>query len=769
MNNYLIQILLTVVSYFTGAIPFGLLISMFMGAGDIRKMGSGNIGATNVLRTTGKLGGAITLLLDALKGFIPVLIAKQLWGIDSWTLVIAFTAVIGHNFPVYLKFKGGKGVATSFGVLFALWPYAGFITLGIWIISLIISKYSSLSALISFGLLPIVVVLGEKSIPYLIFSILISSMIYIRHIDNIKRLMTGEEKRVGKKINNTALLLLFFILISANVFAEVQSSVPLQSKAKAEAKELSMPLLIREGYIKIDKGQAEEAYRIGVRAKELSPDYAPAYFLTAKSLWKMSKSAPAFSEYIDGIKFSFKDFWTLLHIAGRAYLILTITIILTSFSILFAWMLRILPVFYHTFRETTSNIIVSYLRPLFLGVLIIFPAILGIGWFVIFWIICLWIYLSKREKWIAVLILIFLLSFPGILKYNAIYLTIHQNPTLKGLVSADKGFADSNLLMKLKDKYANTPDNTYLLLSIAALMGKEGDRSGAIDYYKKLLVSDHKGAKTTALNNLGNHYFESGDYDKAVEYYNAAVRETSVSAIPSYNLSLAYREKLMFEESDKAYNTSKSINLRDAEKFSGIATKGGQRVIDYPISKSDLWSVALRPTEDSKKWEDDVLHGVFRISGDRFPFLGVSILIIITIISYIKPRTPMAYNCPECRRIVCGLCTGSRVFGSVCKECRRKGEKEEIVEAGLDKRLSFLIPGVWHIYRGSTFFGIIVNLIFFFGLSFLLSGLLFGNLTDIRFSAYIIPHNIYPGGLFLIMISYLMLFINLKYIRMRFN
>ncbi|MBI5192101.1 MAG: glycerol-3-phosphate 1-O-acyltransferase PlsY [Nitrospirae bacterium] len=762
MNSYFIKILLTVVSYFTGAIPFGLIISMFMGAGDIRKMGSGNIGATNVLRTTGKLGGAITLLLDALKGFIPVLIARQLWGIDSWTLVIAFAAVIGHNFPVYLKFKGGKGVATSYGVLFALWPYAGFITLGIWIISLVLWKYSSLGALISFALMPIVVVLGEKSILYLIFTILISSMIYIRHIENIKRLISGEEKRISKnKIKNnnttTTLLFLIFILIATNVFAGVQSSKTTHTQ--------SLPLLIREGYINIDKGQAEEAYRIGVSAKELSPDYAPAYFLTAKSLRKMSKFAPAFSEYIDGIKVSFKDFRTLYNITGTVFLFLTITILFTSFSILLAWMIRILPVFYHTFRETTSNYIEGYLRPLFLGFVVVFPAVLGIGWFVIFWIICLWIYLNKRERITAVLILIFLLSLPILLKYNAGYLNNHNNITLQGLIAADNGIGDTTLIMKLKEQYAAMPDNTYLPLSIAALISKEGDINGAIEYYRKILVSDNEGVKTTALNNIGNLYFESGDHDKAIEYYKAAAKETSISAIPSYNLSLAYREKLMFEEADKAYNTARGINLKDTEKFSGISSKGGSSVVDYPISKSDLWSVALRPTEESKMWEQDVLHGIFRISGDRFPFLGVSLLIFITVLSYVKPRTPMAYYCPECRRIVCGLCKGSRVFGSICMECRKKGEKEEITETGLDKRFSFLLPGIWHIYRGNTFFGIIVNLIFFMGLLCFLSG----NLYDIRFSAYIIPHKIYLVGLFLIIVSYVMIFLNFKYIRMRFK
>ena len=198
MNDYTIRIVLIVSSYLLGAVPFGLLAAKAMGAGDIRKMGSGNIGATNVLRTAGKFGGFVTLLLDSLKGVIPVLIAKAWWGTETWTLGVALAAVLGHNFPVYLKFKGGKGVATSLGILVALWSYVGLITMGIWIGSVLIWRYSSLGALISFAFLPMVIFAGERSIQYLIFSLLVSAMIFYRHIENIKRLLAGKEKMIGK-------------------------------------------------------------------------------------------------------------------------------------------------------------------------------------------------------------------------------------------------------------------------------------------------------------------------------------------------------------------------------------------------------------------------------------------------------------------------------------------------------------------------------------------------------------------------------------------
>src|SRR3972149_1448862 len=198
MNDYTIRIVLIVSSYLPGAVPFGLLAAKALGAGDIREMGSGNIGATNVLRNAGKLGGFITLLLDSLKGVIPVLIAKAWWGTGTWTLWVALAAIVGHNYPVYLKFKGGKGGATSLGVVVALWPYAGLITIGIWIGSGLIWRYSSLGALISFAFLPMVIFVGERSIQYLIFSLLVALMIFYRHIENIKRLLSGKEKTLGK-------------------------------------------------------------------------------------------------------------------------------------------------------------------------------------------------------------------------------------------------------------------------------------------------------------------------------------------------------------------------------------------------------------------------------------------------------------------------------------------------------------------------------------------------------------------------------------------
>ncbi len=183
--------------YFFGSIPFGLVLCFLGGYGDIRKIGSGNIGATNVLRTGNKPLAAATLILDSSKGAIAVLLA--MYFLDKHAMFgAALGAVLGHNFPVWLKFKGGKGVATTLGTFLALsWP-VGLACCLSWLISALISRISSLSALIALALAPIfVVTFGELKQVYLIG--LISLIGWIRHKDNITRLLAGTEPKIGKK------------------------------------------------------------------------------------------------------------------------------------------------------------------------------------------------------------------------------------------------------------------------------------------------------------------------------------------------------------------------------------------------------------------------------------------------------------------------------------------------------------------------------------------------------------------------------------------
>ncbi len=186
-------------SYLIGAIPFGLLVARFMGGGDIRKRGSGNIGATNVLRTVGKKAGATALILDMAKGAVPVLIARSIYGADDpVTLFCALGAFLGHLYPIYLGFKGGKGVATALGILIAWVPMAAAISLAIWLITAKLFKYSSLAALIAFGLLPLVLHLLGEATPVMATAVL-TPLIFWRHRANIQRLINGMEPRIGQK------------------------------------------------------------------------------------------------------------------------------------------------------------------------------------------------------------------------------------------------------------------------------------------------------------------------------------------------------------------------------------------------------------------------------------------------------------------------------------------------------------------------------------------------------------------------------------------
>lgn len=198
--NIVLQILFIMVSYFLGAVPFGLIFTKLLSRVDVRTVGSGNIGATNVLRAAGKKAALLTLLADALKGYLPVLIAKIFFQDDSVTVLCGAAAVLGHNFPVYLKFKGGKGVATSYGVVLGVSPWIGLLCLLVWLLAACLWRYSSLSALVSFACYPLLVFVttAPASRPFGLLSLFIFGMIYYRHRENIKRLLAGTESKIGK-------------------------------------------------------------------------------------------------------------------------------------------------------------------------------------------------------------------------------------------------------------------------------------------------------------------------------------------------------------------------------------------------------------------------------------------------------------------------------------------------------------------------------------------------------------------------------------------
>ena len=190
---------LVFIAYLIGSIPFGLLISRAVGRVDIRQHGSGNIGTANVLRIMGKRAAALTLVGDLLKGFLPVLAALLLGGSEFLVAGVGMAAVLGHNWSIYLRFTGGKGVATSFGVLVAMTPLPALFGLLVWIAVLLVFRYTSLAALTASVCIPAVIFLSSGFGPYFVFSLVAALLIFIRHQDNIKRIFAGTEHRVGQR------------------------------------------------------------------------------------------------------------------------------------------------------------------------------------------------------------------------------------------------------------------------------------------------------------------------------------------------------------------------------------------------------------------------------------------------------------------------------------------------------------------------------------------------------------------------------------------
>ena len=189
-----ITILLLIFSYLIGSIPSGLIFSKILNKGDIRKSGSGNIGATNALRVGGKLLGSLTLMFDLLKGLIVVIVAKLLD--EKFIGICGFACILGHIFPVWLKFRGGKGVATIFGVVLGMHVIIGLIMILLWITVFRASKISSLASLSSIIISIIALSFGEHYIDS-IFLILSLLLIVYKHKDNIIRLYNGEESKIS--------------------------------------------------------------------------------------------------------------------------------------------------------------------------------------------------------------------------------------------------------------------------------------------------------------------------------------------------------------------------------------------------------------------------------------------------------------------------------------------------------------------------------------------------------------------------------------------
>lgn len=182
-------------AYLLGSVPFGLVMAHLFGLGDLRAIGSGNIGATNVLRTGNRPAAFLTLVFDAAKGGVAVLIARALVGDDA-AQVAGLAAFFGHLFPVWLGFRGGKGVATFLGVMLALDWRVGLACCGTWLLVAVVTRYSSLSALVAAASSTLwMLVLGRPEM--VVLALVLTALVYVRHSENIGRLLRGEESKIG--------------------------------------------------------------------------------------------------------------------------------------------------------------------------------------------------------------------------------------------------------------------------------------------------------------------------------------------------------------------------------------------------------------------------------------------------------------------------------------------------------------------------------------------------------------------------------------------
>jgi glycerol-3-phosphate acyltransferase PlsY len=194
------EFLLCLFSFLFGSIPFGFLICKYRLGIDIRKVGSGNIGTTNVIRVAGPIWGIIVLILDASKGLIPVLIAKSLHFSPILVVLAGILSILGHIFSPFVGLRGGRGVATGLGVVIGIAPIVAFILFLTWAIVVLLTRYVSLASLTAAFLFPIIMAIYKFPLPFFLLSIAVSILVIVRHKPNLERLLRGEEHKIGKKV-----------------------------------------------------------------------------------------------------------------------------------------------------------------------------------------------------------------------------------------------------------------------------------------------------------------------------------------------------------------------------------------------------------------------------------------------------------------------------------------------------------------------------------------------------------------------------------------
>jgi glycerol-3-phosphate acyltransferase PlsY len=196
----MVTVLLVVIGYILGSIPTGLLVARWQKGVDIRQHGSGNIGMTNVLRAVGKGAAALTLVGDLAKGLIPVLLARA-WLVSPWAIgFVALATVVGHMYPLFAGFHGGKGVATTLGASIPLLPGPLLLAFIVWVVCVALRRQISLGSLASAATLPVVALLWGSPTAYVLYALVAAALIWYRHRENIQRLLAGTEPALGQRV-----------------------------------------------------------------------------------------------------------------------------------------------------------------------------------------------------------------------------------------------------------------------------------------------------------------------------------------------------------------------------------------------------------------------------------------------------------------------------------------------------------------------------------------------------------------------------------------
>jgi glycerol-3-phosphate acyltransferase PlsY len=198
MDSPWLIITLALLGYVIGSIPFGVVVSRLLGVVDPRSAGSRNVGFTNVLRVSGRKAGILTLAGDIGKGWVVAWLGTLLLVQESSILLVALAPIVGHLYSAFLRFSGGKGVATALGSVLGVAPLVGLILMALWISAVVLWKYSSGGALFAFGLFPLVALIFNRSWLFVGFALAVAALIWIRHKDNLVRLWSGTESRIGQ-------------------------------------------------------------------------------------------------------------------------------------------------------------------------------------------------------------------------------------------------------------------------------------------------------------------------------------------------------------------------------------------------------------------------------------------------------------------------------------------------------------------------------------------------------------------------------------------